>query len=208
MTKRKILQEEREYTFRSYFEMSYPPEEILAELGYKLVRSRLSLPKTQKALDHLSDLQERIERTLTRVTLTSETARRETLVAPVLIEVATYYCDCQLRIEYPLNVSNWLKGNLDYLLRAEHNLLVIEAKNDDLTRGFTQLATELIAISQIEEQQFQYGAVTTGDVWRFGMLDVQAKQIIEDITIYSLPDDLESLVRVLVGILQDNSMIL
>lgn len=208
MTKRKILQEEREYTFRSYFEMSYPPEEILAELGYKLVRSRLSLPKTQKALDHLSNLQERIERTLTRVTLTSETARRETLVAPVLIEVATYYCDCQLRIEYPLNVSNWLKGNLDYLLRAEHNLLVIEAKNDDLTRGFTQLATELIAISQIEEQQFQYGAVTTGDVWRFGMLDVQAKQIIEDITIYSLPDDLESLVRVLVGILQDNSMIL
>jgi hypothetical protein len=110
MTKRKILQEEREYTFRSYFEMSYPPEEILAELGYKLVRSRLSLPKTQKALDHLSDLQERIERTLTRVTLTSETARRETLVAPVLIEVATYYCDCQLRIEYPLNVIQREQG--------------------------------------------------------------------------------------------------
>ncbi|MDZ8185645.1 MAG: hypothetical protein RMX96_12415, partial [Nostoc sp. ChiSLP02] len=66
MTKPKILQEEREYTFRSYFEMTYPPEEILAELGYKLIRSRLSLPKTQKTLDRLSDLQERIERTLTR----------------------------------------------------------------------------------------------------------------------------------------------
>jgi hypothetical protein len=206
MTKPKILQEEREYTFRSYFEMTYPPEEILAELGYKLVRSRLSLPTTEKHLDHLLELQNRIERTLTRVSLTSETARRETLVAPILIEVATYYCDCQLRIEYPLIVSKWLKGNLDYLLRAEHNLLVIEAKNDDLTRGFTQLATELIAFSQIEEQQFQYGAVTTGDVWRFGMLDVKAKQISEDITIYSLPDDLEALVRVLVGILQDNSV--
>ncbi|MFN6513819.1 MAG: hypothetical protein RMY29_004870 [Nostoc sp. CreGUA01] len=205
MTKPKILQEEREYTFRSYFEMTYPPEEILAELGYKLIRSRLSLPKTQKTLDRLPDLQERIERTLTRVSLTSETARRETLVAPVLLEVATYYCDCQLRIEYPLVVSKWLKGNLDYLLRAEHNLLVVEAKNDDLTRGFTQLATELIALSQIEEQQFQYGAVTIGDVWRFGMLNVNAQQIIEDITIYSLPDDLEALVRVLVGIIEDNS---
>ncbi|MDF5711828.1 MAG: hypothetical protein PUP90_30170 [Nostoc sp. S4] len=206
MTKPKILQEEREYTFRSYFEMTYPPEEILAELGYKLIRSRLSLPKTQKTLDRLSDLQERIERTLTRVSLTSETARRETLVAPVLLEVATYYCDCQLRIEYPLVVSKWLKGNLDYLLRAEHNLLVVEAKNDDLTRGFTQLATELIALSQIEERQFQFGAVTIGDVWRFGMLNVKAQQITEDITIYSLPDDLEALVRVLVGIIEDDSI--
>ncbi|MEB3150846.1 MAG: hypothetical protein VKL60_17745, partial [Sphaerospermopsis sp.] len=169
------------------------------------IRSRLSLPKTQKNLDRLPDLQERIERTLTRVSLTSETARRETLVAPVLLEVATYYCDCQLRIEYPLFVSKWLKGNLDYLLRAEHNLLVVEAKNDDLTRGFTQLATELIALSQIEEQQFQYGAVTIGDVWRFGMLDMKAQQITEDITIYSLPDNLEALVRVLVGIIEDNS---
>jgi hypothetical protein len=204
MNKPKILQEEREYTFRSYFEMTYPPEEILAELGYKLIRARLSLPKTQKSLDRLPDLQERIERTLTRVSLTSETARRETLVAPVLLEVATYYCDCQLRIEYPLFVSKWLKGNLDYLLRAEHNLLVVQAKNDDLTREFTQLATELIALSQIEEQQFQYGAVTIGDVWRFGMLDVKTQQITEDITIYSLPDNLEALVRVLVGIIEDN----
>ncbi len=197
MTKLKILQEEREYTFRSYFEMNDPPEEILAELGYKLIRSRLSLPKSEKHLDNLLELQNRIERTLTRVTLTSETARRETLVAPILIEVATYYCDCQLRIEYPLIVSKWLKGNLDYLLRA---------KNDDLTRGFTQLATELIAFSQIEEQEFQYGAVTTGDVWRFGILDVKTKQITEDITIYSLPDDLEGLIRVLVGIIENNSI--
>ncbi|MCF2150168.1 hypothetical protein IQ276_027800 [Desmonostoc muscorum LEGE 12446] len=55
MTKPKILQEEREYTFRSYFEMTYPPEEILAELGYKLIRSRLSLPKTQILVGIIED---------------------------------------------------------------------------------------------------------------------------------------------------------
>jgi hypothetical protein len=205
MAKPKILQEDREYTFRSYFEMTYEPEEILAELGYALVRSRLSLPTTQKPLDRLEELRDRIERTLPRVSLTSETARRETLVAPILLEVATYYCDCQLRIEYPLAVTKWLKGNLDYLLRADQNLLVVEAKNDDITRGFTQLAAELIALSQIEEQPFQYGAVTIGDVWRFGRLDVKAQQIIEDIKIYSLPDDLEALMKVLVGIVERNS---
>ncbi|MCC5620315.1 hypothetical protein [Nostoc sp. CHAB 5715] len=205
MAKPKILQEDREYTFRSYFEMTYEPEEILAELGYALVRSRLSLPKTQNPLDRLEELKDRIERTLPRVSLTSETARRETLVAPILLEVATYYCDCQLRIEYPLAVNKWLKGNLDYLLRADQNLLVVEAKNDDITKGFTQLAAELIALSQIEEQPFQYGAVTIGDVWRFGRLDVKAQQIIEDIKIYSLPDDLEALMKILVGIVERNS---
>jgi len=57
---------------------------------------------------------------------------------------------------------------LDYLLRSQKNLLVIEAKNDDLTRGFTQLAVELIALAEVEENNILYGAVTIGDVWRFG----------------------------------------
>ena len=56
MSKPKILQENKDYTFRSYFEMTYEPEEILAEFGYNLVRSKLSLPKTQKPLDRIADL--------------------------------------------------------------------------------------------------------------------------------------------------------
>ncbi|MBW4546132.1 MAG: hypothetical protein KME25_17035 [Symplocastrum torsivum CPER-KK1] len=38
--------------------------------------------------------------------------------------------------------------SLDYYLPSEHELLVIEAKNADLQRGFTQLGVELIAIDQ------------------------------------------------------------
>jgi hypothetical protein len=206
MSKPKILQEDKEYTFRSYFEMTYEPEEILAEFGYTLIRSKLVLPKTQKPLDRILELRDRIERTLPRVSLTSETARRETLVAPLLLEVATYYCDCQLRIEYPLAVTKWLKGNLDYLLRSTQSLLVVEAKNDDITRGFTQLSVQLIALSLVDEQPLHYGAVTIGDVWRFGVLDVAAQQIIEDISIYSLPNDLEALMTILVGIVERNSL--
>ncbi|MEQ8465271.1 MAG: hypothetical protein RIC07_17055 [Coleofasciculus sp. E1-EBD-02] len=82
------------------------------------------------------------------VSLSNEKARRETLVSPILLEVICY-CQCQMRIEYPLTINNWLKGNLDYLLLSRNNLVVIEAKNDDLTRGFTQLAVELIALSHI-----------------------------------------------------------
>jgi len=58
MTKVKILQEGQSYSFRSYFELSYEPEEILAEFGYSLIRSRLALPKTTRQLDRLPDLKQ------------------------------------------------------------------------------------------------------------------------------------------------------
>ena len=102
-----------------------------------------------------------MEEMLGLVSLSSATARRETLVAPALFEVA-HYCQCQVSIEYPLQVSAWLRGNLDYFLKRDANLLVVEAKNADLSRGFTQLAVELIAISEVEDGDIFYGAVTTG----------------------------------------------
>jgi hypothetical protein len=68
--------------------------------------------------------------------------------------------------------------------------------------GFTQLAVELIALSHIEEQNVLYGAVTMGDVWRFGKLDRSIQQITQDINLFKVPDEIETLVRVLMGILQ------
>jgi len=65
--------------------MPYEPDEILAEFGYSLTKLRLSLPKTTRQLDRVSDLQQRIEDSLLLVSLSSETARRETLVAPVAL---------------------------------------------------------------------------------------------------------------------------
>jgi len=200
MAKIKILQEGQSYTFRSYFELPYEADDILAEFDYSLERAELSLPKTTKPLDRLSELQQKIRTVLPFISLSNETARRETLVSPIMLEVICY-CQCKMRIEYPLTVNNWLKGNLDYLLRLRNNLVVIEAKNDDLTRGFTQLAVELIALSHIEEQNVFYGAVTMGDVWRFGKLERREQQITQDINLFKVPDDLDR-VRVLLGILE------
>ena len=88
MGKRRILEEGMSYTFRSYYEMSYETDEILAEFGYELDRSRLSLPKSGRSLIGVAELQARMEEMLGLVSLSSETARRETLVAPALFEVA------------------------------------------------------------------------------------------------------------------------
>ncbi|MEM9542547.1 MAG: hypothetical protein AAGA60_24030 [Cyanobacteria bacterium P01_E01_bin.42] len=202
MSKPSILQADRSYTFRSYFELPYEAEDILAEFGYAFARKRLSLPQSDRPLTQIPELQQRIEETLPLIRLSSEAARRETLIAPVLLEIARY-CQCQLRIEYPLQVSNRLKGTLDYLLRSQNQLLVIEAKNDDLTRGFTQLAVELIALSEWDSSlTFLYGAVTIGDIWIFGTLRQEARTIEQDVRSLRVPDDLEILVRTIIGILE------
>lgn len=198
----KILQAEANYTFRSYFELSNDTDEILAEFDYKLVKKRLQLPRTSRELLGLTELKQQLENVLPYVPLTSETARREILVAPVLSRVAMI-CQQILRIEYPVKVNNLLQGNLDYLIRSIHSLIVVEAKRDDLTRGFTQLAVEAIALSMLDEApDLLYGAVTIGNVWIFGILDVKTRTIFQDIGSYTLPDDLEDLISILVGILE------
>ena len=202
MTKPKILQEGVSYTFRSYFELPNDTDEVLAEFGYKFERQRLQLPKTTREIDHLLELQQQLEETIPYVTLSSETAKREILIAPVLTRVAVI-CRCLLRIEYPLKVSEQLQGNLDYFIHSGRGLIVIEAKRDDLTRGFTQLAVELIALAMLEESpEVLYGVVTIGELWVFGKLERSTHTIARDIGSYTLPDDLAELVRILVGILE------
>ncbi|MDX2098055.1 MAG: hypothetical protein SFW36_09795 [Leptolyngbyaceae cyanobacterium bins.59] len=199
---KKILQEDTSYSFRSYFELANDPDEVLAEFGYDLKQLRLNLPTTDRPILGLKELQQQIEETLPFVQLTSETAKREVLVAPVLTRVAVI-SQQTLRIEYPLKVTPQLQGTLDYLIRSRHNLIVVEAKRDDLTRGFTQLAVEMIALSMVEESpNFIYGAVTIGNLWIFSILDRNTQIITQDISSYTLPDDLEPLIRTLVGILE------
>jgi hypothetical protein len=142
-----ILNKNANYSFRSYFELSNDTDEILAEFDYTFARKRLKLPKTNHEIKGLTELRQQLEETIPYVTLSSETAKREILIAPVLSRVAVI-CKRLLRIEYPVKVNNLLQGNLDYFIQLQHSLIVIEAKRDDLTRGFTQLAVELIAIRE------------------------------------------------------------
>jgi hypothetical protein len=202
MTRIPILQPGQSYTFRQYFELPFEPDDILAELGYTLDRTELNLARYAGELDRLEESQRRIRENLQYASLTSEQARRELLVAPIITDLC-YYTRSQLRIEYPLVVNDWLKGNLDYFVRANNTLLVVEAKNDDLAHGFTQLGAELVALDQWSntEQSILYGAVTTGDIWKFGQLHRAEKRIVQDINLYKVPGDFEDLMRILVAIL-------
>ncbi len=202
MSRARILDPNKSYTFRHYFEMTYEPDDILAEFDYSLKRSSLTLPTSDAPFEHLADLKTNLQRRLPYVSLTSEAARREVLIAPIVLALIDA-TQAQLRIEYSINVSNQLKGALDYYLYTQRHLLVIEAKNADLARGFTQLAVELIALNQWTNSAdpLLYGAVSTGDIWQFGVLHRELKQIEQDLNLYRVPADLDPLFRSLVAIL-------
>lgn len=210
MLKRPILDPDRNYTFRSYFELPYETDEVLAEFGYELRTDRLALPHSAELPPRLPAIAQEIEEILRLTLLSSEAAKRELLIAPIIAEIARF-CRCSLRIEYNLTVNQWLKGELDYLLRSHptqtqtdrpDSILVIEAKRDDLTRGFTQLAVELIALAEVEPGNVFYGAVTTGNIWQFGQLDRPTQTITQDLQQRSIFSNLPEIASILVGILK------
>jgi len=150
MSTHKILQPGASYSFRSYFNLPHDTDEIVAEFAYSFTQARLQLPRSSRAIERLHDLRQQIEETLPYVTLHSAAAKREILIAPVLSRVAVI-CRRILQIEYSLKINEQLQGTLDYFLQSTLSLVVVEAKRDDLTRGFTQLAAELIALAMLED---------------------------------------------------------
>ncbi|BAY33059.1 hypothetical protein NIES2107_49540 [Nostoc carneum NIES-2107] len=204
MTRPRILQPGTSYTFSKYFELPYAPADILAEFNCTYERKRLELPKYAGELKCLDFLSRYLPRNLAYVNPISEMARREVLIAPTLLEICAE-TQTQLNIEYPININEQLKGSFDYYINSNSHtgMLVVEAKQSDLGRGFTQLAVELIALDQWiqSETPLLYGAVTTGEDWRFGIFHRQQKLISQDLKLYRVPEELEELLRVIVGII-------
>jgi hypothetical protein len=202
--KPKVLKLDETYTFSKYFDLPFDIEDILADLDCQFDRASLTLPRYPHSIARLADVEEQIQDGIRYVGITSEQARREFLIAPVIREVCRM-TQQRVRVEYPVAVNNWLKGTFDYYFQA-NNLLIIEAKRENLDNGFTQLAAELIALDQwvdVESSLF-YGAVTTGQDWRFGIFHRQERRIIEDLKLYRVPEELETLIKILVGILSAN----
>ncbi len=203
MSRPPILKPGESYTFRNYFELAFNPEDILAEFDCSLSRASLDFSKYQNiSVNNVVELKQKLTNNLTIVDLTSETARREILIAPILLELCQH-TNSKLKIEYPIYINELLKGDLDYLVQSESSILVVEAKNADLSKGFTQLAIELIALDSwisINSESI-YGAVTTGDIWKFGFFHRQSRQIVQDINLYRVPADLEALLQILIGII-------
>jgi hypothetical protein len=204
----KVLDAQESYTFSKYFDLPFSIQDIVGDFGYKFQRAPLNLPTESGIQSRLEHLTAYLNRNLKWVRPVAEITRREIFIFPILAELCDYL-EVMLNDEYNLSVNQWLKGNLDYYIETSDtkHILVIEAKQSDLTRGFTQLAAELAALDlrSTTQGEMLYGAVTTGDLWRFGQLDRMAKVITEDTTFYRVPNDLSQILGILAGVLQEDA---
>lgn len=193
----KILEDSKTYTFSDYFKLPYPTGEILAELGYayRVAPLAISVAAVNESWAALAD--ELTHKQLNLVA-SSETAMREFYIAPMMLKLMDE-TQFTLAIEYTVDVSARLRGVVDYVLRGEQSVVVIEAKEANIDRGFTQLATEMIAVAMRYDEPVVYGAVTTGLLWRLGRFDGQ--EIIRDTELYLLPQALPTVAGLLVSLL-------
>ncbi len=192
-------------SFADYFKLNAYIEDILDSFGYSYTVEGCELPSKPVAGDRITEVRSHLEAVLPHVGLTNETARREFLIAPLLTEVVRQ-TGASLKVEFPLEVEERLKGTLDYFLRTMHNVLVIEAKQGDLEKGFKQLAVELVALDRWTEDSTEprlYGAVSTGNAWKFGFVERAEKRIVEDFNTYGVPTNLEDVLGILVALLSD-----
>jgi hypothetical protein len=114
---------------------------------------------------------------------TSEAARCETIIFPVLREIYQHYVEhYALWIQRGIFYDALLNGTPDYFVATRSQLgktvvgkplvIVVEAKKSDFEQGWGQCLSELYAIQQMNEiiDLTVYGMVTDAKLWEFGKL--------------------------------------
>jgi hypothetical protein len=138
-------------------------------------------------------LKEALEETLELATnISTEKARSELIITPILLEVRRmfprkigYFSGTSFNVDE----SRGLNGVCDFILTASENQLlitapvitVVEAKDNDIKLGLGQCVAEMVAAQIFNERkgtsQTIYGAVSTGTLWKFLILESQIVKI-------------------------------
>ncbi|MBM3225145.1 MAG: hypothetical protein FJZ47_15270 [Candidatus Tectomicrobia bacterium] len=133
--------------------------------------------------------------------ISTEKARSEFIIAPVLCEVRRqlhYRVSLFSGVEFTVNPEQGLCGVCDFLLSLSPLqltiqapvIMVVEAKNENMQRGLSQCIAEMVAAQQFNQtrengHQEMYGVVTSGSAWKF--LRLSQTLVIVDPTEYYIP---------------------
>jgi hypothetical protein len=115
--------------------------------------------------------------------ITSEKARSEMIVTPILIELRKQLSE-QISLfsgkEFNVDLERGLGGFCDFLIsKSPEQLLIeapvitlVEAKNDNIESGLGQCMAEMVAAQLFNQRKGNevkaiYGVVTTGSNWKF-----------------------------------------
>ncbi|MEB3220082.1 MAG: hypothetical protein VKN72_28145 [Nostocales cyanobacterium 94392] len=147
-----------------------------------------------------SDLNETTELALA---INTEKARSEMIITPILLEIrrrANYQISLFSGTNFDVDIEKGLNGYCDFIIsRSKEQLLInapviiiIEAKNENIKNGLGQCAGAMLAAKIFNNQQHNteiqtiYGAVTTGDIWKF--LKLQENNLFIDLNNYYIKE--------------------
>ncbi len=133
------------------------------------------------------------------------------MIAPVFVEFRRQ-TEGKISIfsgwELNVDVETGLTGRCDFLISGSPYqadleapiVVAVEAKQDDFNKGITQCTAEMLAARIFNERKGNverpiYGCVTTGDAWRF--LVLEDKKSIVDTTILDVNEDVERIIGIL-----------
>ena len=145
------------------------------------------------------------------IAINTEKARSELLITPVLLEI---WRQAQSQIslfsgtEFTVDEARGLTGYCDYILsRSKAQLtinapviMIVEAKNENIKGGLGQCVAEMVAAQIFNAREGNaidtiYGAVTTGEIWRFLYLSGAVAAI--DLSDYYLMRDVDKILGIL-----------
>lgn len=133
------------------------------------------------------------ENTPLALDINTEKARSEMIIAPILLEVrrqVNYRIGLFSGSEFNVAPEKGLNGICDFLISlSSENLFIkspivalVEAKKEDIKSGLGQCVAEMLAAQLFNQQENNpipviYGAVTSGNIWRFLKLENQTVYI-------------------------------
>ncbi|MEO0536504.1 MAG: hypothetical protein AAF215_21830 [Cyanobacteria bacterium P01_A01_bin.123] len=150
--------------------------------------------------------------------INTEKARSEMIIAPMLVELKRLLQD-QVSlfsgVEFNVDPDQELNGFCDFIISLSRQqlyisapvLIVFEAKNENIKGGLGQCLSAMLAARIFNQREGQtietiYGAVTTGNQWKFLSLENNIASI--DLKDYYI-DRLEDIMGILMGLVQPPS---
>jgi hypothetical protein len=153
------------------------------------------------------EISEKLTNTLEETTelalaINTEKARSEMIITPILLEVrrkANYQISLFSGTDFNVDVERGLNGYCDFVISRSREqltinapvLIIVEAKNENIKGGLGQCAAAMLAAQLFNEQEGNeiktiYGAVTTGDIWKF--LKLEGTDIFIDLNNYYIKE--------------------
>lgn len=142
------------------------------------------------------------ETTELALAINTEKARSEMIITPILLEVrrsANYQISLFSGTDFNVDAEKGLNGYCDFVIsRSKEQLtinapviIIVEAKNENIKGGLGQCMAAMLAAQIFNEREGNniktiYGAVTTGDIWKF--LKLEGNNLLVDLNNYYIKE--------------------